>query len=96
MTRFVRRAIAFAAVTIIGIPAWAQGSSSLRGVITDPQQSVVVAAKVTLTDKDTGLTRSVITLDTGQYQFLQIRPGSYALTVESPGFSIAKVEASRF
>ncbi|HKD09787.1 MAG TPA: carboxypeptidase-like regulatory domain-containing protein [Bryobacteraceae bacterium] len=66
---------------------FAQGSSSLRGTVTDAQKAVIATAKVTLTDKDAGLTRSTVTSAAGEYQFSQVRPGSYKLTVESPGFA---------
>ncbi len=66
---------------------WAQGASSLRGTVTDPQKAVIATAKVTLTDKDAGAVRSALSSQTGEYQFLQVRPGNYALTIESPGFA---------
>ena len=72
------------------ISAWAQGTSSLRGAVTDQQKAVIAAAQVTLTDQDTGVVRTMVTQDTGQYQFLQLRPGSYSLAVEAPGFSVTR------
>jgi hypothetical protein len=54
---------------------------------------VLAVAKLTLTDKDAGISRSAVTSSTGEYQFLQIRPGTYALTIESPGFAIRQVES---
>jgi hypothetical protein len=82
----------WAAILVSTTSIWAQGTSSLRGVVTDPQKAIIATAKLTLTDQDTGVVRSSLTQDTGQYQFLQLRPGSYSLTVEVPGFSTAKME----
>ena len=73
----------------------AQGTASLQGIITDPQKGVVPAAKVTLTDKGNGLVHSTLSQPTGQYQFSQLPPGLYTLTVEAPGFSVARVEDLR-
>jgi hypothetical protein len=76
----------------ITVPLNAQGTSSLRGVITDPQKGSIPAAKVTLTDKNNGLVHSAISQETGEYQFSQLPPGLYAMTVEAPGFSVKKVD----
>src|ERR1700685_2630465 len=82
-------------VMLMGItaPLNAQGTSSLRGVITDPQKGSIPAAKVTLTDKNNGLVHSALSQQTGEYQFSQLPPGLYAMTVEAPGFSVAKVDS---
>ena len=70
---------------------WAQGASSLRGTITDPQKAAIPTAKITLTDKNAGISRSAVSSDTGEYQFLQVRPGTYALEVETPGFLVRHI-----
>lgn len=66
---------------------WAQGATSLRGSITDPQKAIIPTAKITLIDAGSGGTRSAVSSQSGEYQFLQLRPGTYTLRVESPGFS---------
>ncbi|HVW84986.1 MAG TPA: TonB-dependent receptor [Bryobacteraceae bacterium] len=83
---------ALAAFCALSVSLWAQGASSLRGTITDPQKAVIATAKVTLTDKDAGVTRSAVTSQSGEYQFLQVRPGTYTVSVESPGFAPRTVE----
>lgn len=66
---------------------WAQSSTtSLRGTIADSSGAAVVNAKVTLTNPERALERTVTTGDTGQYDFLQLPPGTYRLTVEAKGF----------
>lgn len=86
-----RSAVALAAILVFGAHAWAQGTSSLRGTVSDPQKAVIGAAKVTLAEKSTGVVRSTLTQENGTYQFVQIKPGAYSLEVESPGFAISKV-----
>lgn len=72
---------------------WAQtGTTSLRGAISDAKGAVLPDATVTLTDKQTGYTRSVKTDGHGEYQFLQLPPSTYAVTVNANGFAELKQE----
>ncbi len=63
------------------------GTTSLRGVISDPAGAVIPGAQVTLANPSTGLTRSATTSRQGEFQFLQVPPGSYAISVAAQGFS---------
>ncbi|MDE3196561.1 MAG: carboxypeptidase regulatory-like domain-containing protein, partial [Acidobacteriota bacterium] len=71
---------------------WAQGASSLRGTVTDPTKAVIAAAKVTLVDTQAGSTRSAVTSASGEYQFLQVRPGTYKVTVQAAGFGSRDID----
>jgi hypothetical protein len=62
------------------------GTTSLSGAITDKTNAVIVGAKVTLSNSALGLHRSVDSSSTGEYQFLALPPGTYALTVEMTSF----------
>ena len=66
------------------------GSSSLNGTVTDPKGSVISGAILTLSNPETGFARSGKTNDQGIYQFLQIPPSTYELTVTAPGFATKK------
>ncbi|HMK30264.1 MAG TPA: carboxypeptidase-like regulatory domain-containing protein, partial [Terriglobales bacterium] len=71
--------------------AWAQsGTTSLRGTITDPSQASVSGAKVTLANPERGFQRTTTTNATGAYEFLQLQPGTYHITVEMTGFRKAE------
>ena len=61
-------------------------TTSLRGVIKDPSGAVIPGAKATLLDKATGSTFTDISKASGEYQFLQIPPARYDITVSSSGF----------
>lgn len=90
----MRRIVSAGALFCLGAAAlFAQGTTSLRGTVTDQQDAVLVAAKVTLTQQSTGIIRSVLTQKTGEYQFQQVPPGMYSLMVEMPGFAVQKREA---
>ena len=67
-------------------------TSSLRGTISDPQAAVLAGASVTLANASTGFSQSTRTDGAGVYQFLQIPPGTYSLTVTMSGFATLKQE----
>jgi len=86
-TQFVP--IAF--VLIFSILSLAQtATTSLRGTVSDPQGAVIPGASATLSNPATGFSRSTKTDDRGFYQFLQVPPGTYTLTVAKPGFATLK------
>jgi hypothetical protein len=49
---------------------YAQSTTSLRGVITDPSGGVIPEATVTITNEDNGFLRRNVTDATGEYKFL--------------------------
>jgi hypothetical protein len=66
---------------------WAQtGTASLHGVVTDKSGAAISASQVTLINTEQGLQRSVSTSAQGEFEFLALQPGTYALTVEAAGF----------
>ena len=79
---------AFLCCVFIAGPARAQvDSGSVLGQVTDSSGAVVPAAKVTLTNKDSGLTAGAETDAGGNYTFSPVRIGNYSLTVEHQGFA---------
>lgn len=66
------------------------GTTSLHGTVSDPSSAAVSGAKVTLASPERGFTRTSTTNATGNYEFLQLQPGSYQLTVEMSGFRKAE------
>jgi hypothetical protein len=76
---------------VISTIALAQsGTTSLRGTVTDPSLAAVSDAKVTLSNPERGFTRTVATGASGGYEFLQLQPGVYQLSIEMPGFRKAE------
>jgi len=61
-------------------------TTSLRGVVKDPSGAVVPGATITLLDKADGRSFTDTSKASGDYQFLQILPAKYTITVSSPGF----------
>src|SRR5580704_16301148 len=68
--------------------AFAQtGNTSVHGTITDPKGSTVPGAKVSLSNSASGISLETTTNKDGVYQFVEIRPGTYVLTVVASGFA---------
>ena len=63
------------------------GTSSLRGTVTDPQGAAVPDAGVTLSSSEIGVTLTARTDKSGFYQFLDVRPAAYNVSVSAPGFA---------
>src|SRR6516165_10462581 len=63
---------------------------TITGTITDPQGSGVPSAKVTILEDATGLSYGVVTNETGEFVRPLLKPGTYAVTVEAPGFRKAE------
>ncbi len=66
---------------------FSQSTTLLRGTVTDPQGGVITGAIVTLSNAGTGFNRSVTTNSSGEYQFVQIAPGTYKIDVQMVGFA---------
>ena len=62
------------------------GTASLRGTVTDPSGATVSNARVTLTNRERGFERTIMTGSAGGYEFLQVPPGTYQVDVEVSGF----------
>lgn len=69
---------------------FAQYNSSIEGNVTDASGAVVPGAKVTVTNNDTGLSRSILTSGEGFYRVVNLALGRYTVAVESPGFRPAE------
>jgi hypothetical protein len=74
-------------MSLTGSMAVAQSTTSLRGVISDAKGAVLPGASVTIADPQTGFTRSVTSGGDGVYQFLQIPPATYNVTISASGFT---------
>ena len=58
----------------------------IRGTISDLSGAVIQNAQITIISAQNGLTRSVLTDDTGAYRFLLVPPGTYSVRSEYTGF----------
>ena len=91
-SRFNDMLFATILLLVLSISVSAQtGTSSIRGVVRDPQDNVISGATVTLTNVSLGFTRTQTTTESGGYSFTSIPPGIYRVDVEVKGFKKATI-----
>ncbi len=61
-------------------------NATLLGTISDSSGAVVIGARVTITEMNTGFRRSAATNESGNYEFAHLPPGHYEVAVEHEGF----------
>src|SRR5437868_884448 len=64
---------------------------TILGTVTDPQGAVVVGATVTARNLDTGIERSTVTDDAGNYSLPELPIGRYEVKVQASGFQTYSV-----
>ena len=69
--------------------ALAQVTGSISGLVTDSSGAGIPRASVTVTELDTGLSRSLTTDEKGNYRVLSLPVGRYEVKAEQPGFKTA-------
>src|ERR1700692_1087391 len=62
-------------------------TTSLSGVVTDPSGAAIAGASVTILDSAMGTSKNELSKSHGKFEFPQIAPGHYVLTVSFQGFS---------
>lgn len=82
--------VAMCVVLGLAMPGWAQfDTASVLGAVRDASGAVVPGATMTLTSTATGVSQTQLTSAEGDYEFLTVKPGTYLVTAEKPGFSVA-------
>jgi hypothetical protein len=88
MNRTALRLIAVLALLVLG-SVWLFGQAEtglVEGTVTDTSNAVVSGAKVTVVSPNTGQTRTTTTASVGEYTITNLKPDTYVLTIEHPGF----------
>jgi len=79
--------ILFVAFLLFASVAFGQaGTSTVTGIVSDPQGNVVAGASVTLINSGTNTSRTTTTNDVGKYSFEFVQPGDYRIEVEAKNF----------
>jgi hypothetical protein len=71
---------------VVALVSAQTGTTSLRGTVMDTTGATLAGAKITLSSADRGFERTATSGDTGAYEFQQLPPGNFQLTVEMTGF----------
>ena len=74
-------AYVFCAIALLG-----QGFGTIVGTVTDPSGAVIAGAKVTVVEPATSATREETTNNQGYFVATPLKPSTYDLTVNAPGF----------
>ncbi len=91
----MRRFVPFITLLVLCLasPALAQfETATVVGTVRDSSGAVVADAKVTLTNTQTGVSAERMSDANGSFEFFTVRIGTYLLSAEKAGFSIAIVE----
>jgi len=82
------RALAFSlALGLLTLPAFSQSTSGrIVGRVADPTAAVLAGVKITVTNEATGASRDAQTNANGDYNFVEVTPGSYRVEFELAGF----------
>ena len=87
-----RRALVIALVLLL-LPSMAYAQAVITGVVRDTSGAVLPGATVDATSPVLiEKVRSVVTDDNGQYRIVDLRPGTYSVTVSLTGFTTVKRE----
>jgi len=79
-------------LTPTGLLGQASFEAQVRGVVHDATGSVIIGAKVTITDTATNISSSTTTDERGYYTFNGLHPGNYNLKAEMAGFRAEEVK----
>jgi outer membrane receptor protein involved in Fe transport len=70
-----------------GLHAQNISTAEVHGTISDPSGALVPNAAITIADASKGFSRTTTSDAEGNFQFLLLPPGAYALTATAPGFA---------
>ena len=83
-------------IALLVLMGWTSGpargqavNATLLGTVADSSGAAVASAKVTITEMKTGVSRTTTTNEDGNYQFPDLPPGQYEVSVEKEGFKRA-------
>ena len=90
--RKFRLAVLVVAMLGCALPAMAQVSGVIQGIVADAQGGVLPGVTFTLRNTETGVVRTSVSESDGQYRFTGLQPGEYDLKAELPGFATVAVD----
>src|SRR5919198_965411 len=61
-------------------------NATLGGTVSDATGALIPGVSITATNTQTGIVSTVVSNETGAYQFASLQPGTYKVSAELPGF----------
>ena len=90
ITRMLSRGlVVIAGCLTLGVPAWAQGVGGIGGTVMDSSGAVLPGVTLTLSSAQGGTlggNQEVVSDERGNYQFVRVVPGTYAVRGQMTGF----------
>ena len=71
---------------IASVNAWPQATAQISGTVRDQSGAVLPGVEVTATQTETGISRTTVTNETGNYVLPNLTLGPYRLEATLPGF----------
>src|SRR5262245_4911983 len=87
MSKFLKMLLLFSLVALGSARAQAP-TGTIAGIVTDHAGAAVSGARITITNRDSGLARSLVTSNEGDYSAAALPPGVYVVKAEAQGFSV--------
>src|SRR5688572_14810429 len=85
-------------VCAVAISVFAQANATVGGTVSDSSAALIPGVRIVAVNVNTGVSLSVVTNESGSYQFASLQPGIYRLSAALPGFATKtydKVELSQ-
>ena len=87
MRTFFRLPVILSCLCLLSVCAGAQVSATLSGRVIDSTGGAVASATVTANDLDTGVSRTVVTSQVGQYEMVALALGRYEVRATKQGYA---------
>ena len=82
------------ALATVGVAHAQAPTGTITGVVTDATGAVVAGARITITNRATGLSRTLTSSAEGDYSAVALPPGDYQVMAEATGFSLLERTAT--
>src|ERR1051326_829615 len=79
---------ALLSLLLFSLNGFAQGTSNstVGGTVADASGALIPGVTVSATNTGTGIVNTVVTNESGAYNFASLQPGTYKVSAELPGF----------
>jgi Carboxypeptidase regulatory-like domain len=88
--------LAIMMTALLAVSVFAQGTrGTIGGTITDPNGAAIPGAVVTLRDNNRGTENKTVSNESGDFQFLEVEPATYSITISANGFAPSSIKEVR-